>query len=76
MQLQMPIANAESRYIEHRADIYGLRLTGLNEAMAHLFVGFAERDYADPSPPPLLHFWYGSHPTLQERIDFALNYKP
>ncbi len=76
IQFQMPIANAESRYIEHRADIYGLRLTGLNEAMAHLFVGFAERDYADPSPPPLLHFWYGSHPTLQERIDFALSYKP
>ena len=71
--LQEPIANAESRYMEHRADAFGLRVTGLDTATARLMVGFAERDFSDPDPPALLHFWFGSHPTLSERIAFALS---
>lgn len=71
--IQEPIANAESRYMEHRADAFGLRVTGLHTATARLMVGFAERDFADPDPPALLHFWFGSHPTLKERIAFALS---
>jgi STE24 endopeptidase len=70
---QEPIANAESRYMEHRADAFGLRVTGLDTATARLMVGFAERDYSDPDPPALLHFWFGTHPTLKERIAFALS---
>jgi Zn-dependent protease with chaperone function len=69
-----PIGNGLSRYLERRADAYGLRATGLNEATARLMVGFAERDLADPDPPPLLQFWFGTHPTLAERIDFALRF--
>ncbi len=76
LQLQMPLANAESRILEHRADAFGLRLTHLNKPMALLFVGFAERDYADPNPPALLQWWYGTHPTLNSRIRFALSYHP
>ncbi len=76
LQLQMPIANAESRMLEHRADAFGLRLTHLNVPMAQLFVGFAERDYADPDPPAILQWWYGTHPTLDSRIRFALSYHP
>ena len=76
LQFQMPIANAESRYFEHRADAFGLRLTHLNKPMARLFVRFAERDYSDPDPPELIQWWYGSHPTLEERIHFALHYHP
>ena len=72
---QEPIANAESRYMEHRADAFGLRVTGLDSATARLMVGFAERDYSDPDPPALLHFWFGTHPTLKERIAFALSGK-
>lgn len=75
MVIQSPIQAAMSRYMEHRADAFGLRITHLNDAMARLFVGFAERDYSDPDPPRLLQFWYGDHPTLKERIDFALRYK-
>jgi len=71
--IQDPIANAESRYMEHRADAFGLRVTGLDTATARLMVGFAERDFSDPDPPALLHFWFGSHPTLSERIAFALS---
>jgi len=75
LQLQMPAANAESRLLEHRADTYGLRLTHLNAAMADLFVGFAERDYADPDPPALFQWWYGSHPSLSSRIEYARHYR-
>ncbi|MCW3100888.1 MAG: Zn-dependent protease with chaperone function [Chthonomonadaceae bacterium] len=71
--VQEPIANAEARYMEHRADAFGLRITGLNTATARLMVGFAERDFSDPDPPALLHFWFGTHPTLKERIHFALS---
>ena len=70
--LQEPLASAISRYQEHRADAFGLRVTHLNAATARLFVGFAERDYSDPDPPALLQFWFGTHPTLHERIAFAL----
>lgn len=70
---QEPIANLESRYMEHRADAFGLRVTGLHDATARLMVGFAERDFSDPDPPALLHFWFGTHPTLKERIAFALS---
>lgn len=73
MVAQAPIENALSRTLERRADVFGLRVTGLHEATARLFVGFAERDYSDPDPPALLHFWFGSHPTLKSRIVFALN---
>ena len=71
--IQDPVANAESRYMEHRADTFGLRVTGLHTATARLMVGFAERDFSDPDPPALLHFWFGTHPTLKERIAYALS---
>ena len=70
--VQAPVESGISRVMEHRADRFGLRVTGLHRATAQLFVGFAERDYSDPDPPTLLHFWFGTHPTLKERIEFAL----
>ncbi|MCS6775269.1 MAG: M48 family metalloprotease [Chloroherpetonaceae bacterium] len=72
--LQSPLESALSRTLERRADAYGLRLTGLREATARLFVGFAERDYTDPDPPRWLHFWFGTHPPLKERIRFTLTF--
>ncbi len=74
IQAQLPLANALSRYLEHRADRFGLQTTGLNDATARLFVGFAERDYSDPNPPLLLHLWWGTHPTLAERIAYARHF--
>ena len=71
--IQAPVESGISRILEHRADAYGLRLTHLHEATARLMKGFAERDFTDPDPPAFLHFWFGSHPTLHERIVFALD---
>ncbi|GDX40236.1 putative metalloprotease YhfN [Armatimonadota bacterium] len=73
--LQYPVVNLESRYLEHRADTFALRTTHLAEATARLQVGFAERDFADPNPPRLLHLWFGTHPTIHERIEFALSWR-
>ena len=69
--LSEPISSAISRELEHRADVYGLRMTGLGDATARLMVGFAERDLSDPDPPPIFHWWFGTHPTLSERIAYA-----
>lgn len=74
IQAQLPLANALSRYLEHRADRFGLQTTELNDATARLFVGFAERDFSDPNPPLLLHLWWGTHPTLAERIAYARHF--
>lgn len=76
LTLQTPLASALSRYNEHEADRYGLELTGLNNAMAHAFITFVQRDFADPDPPRFLVFWFYTHPPLRERVDFALQYHP
>ncbi len=73
--VQAPIESGISRNLERRADDYGLHLVNEPEATARLMAGFAERDLADPDPPMILQFWYGSHPTLHERITTALEYR-
>jgi len=74
-----PIGNAFSRYQEHEADIYGLKIThGLfpnnRQVAACSFQKLGEKSYDYPSPNPLLVLWSYSHPTIAERIRFALNY--
>ena len=67
-----PLTNGASRYIEHRADAYGLRVTHDGPAMARAFVFFAQHDLDDPYPPPFIKFWTFTHPPLGERIDFVM----
>jgi STE24 endopeptidase len=74
--LGAPIENGISRYYEHQADVFGLDLTHLNEAMASSFVKFAEDSKVNPNPSPFIEFWRYSHPSLTKRIDFVLHYKP
>src|SRR5579884_679923 len=73
--VQDPLSNTLSRTLEHRADAFALRLTGDGDSLARLFVRFAEIDYSDPNPPAILQFWFGTHPTLSQRIAFALHYR-
>jgi STE24 endopeptidase len=68
-----PIINSYSRRIEHEADAYGLELTGNGPAMARLFVALSEQNLSEPDPSKFIEFWYFSHPTLKERIKFALS---
>lgn len=76
-----PIGNAISRQMEHNADIYGLEVThGINansqEAGAHAFQVLGEISLDYPCPSPFLTFWYGSHPSIPDRVLFAHNYDP
>jgi Zn-dependent protease with chaperone function len=68
-----PIINSYSRRIEHEADAYGLELTGNGPAMARLFVALSEQNLSEPDPSKFIEFWYFSHPSLKERIQFALS---
>lgn len=76
-----PIASAFSRHLEHQADIYGLEVThGLfpnnTEVAARAFQALGEKSYDYPYPNPLLVFWSYDHPTIKDRIHFALHYDP
>jgi STE24 endopeptidase len=76
-----PITSAASRHFEHQADQYGLEVThGLTpdsgEVAAQSFQILGEVDLSDPSPNPLDVWLFYSHPTIPDRIRFALTYNP
>jgi Zn-dependent protease with chaperone function len=73
-----PVASAFSRWEEHQADVFGLKmitpLTGNpSQVAAQTFQLLGERSYSVPDPSPLLVFWEYSHPTTAERVRFVLN---
>jgi STE24 endopeptidase len=79
--LGSPVSNAFSRYLEHQADIYGLEVIhgvvpDSAQVAAQSFQVLGEVDLADPDPSPIVEFWLFSHPSIKERIDFALHYDP
>lgn len=76
-----PIFCAISRHYEHQADQFGIELAyGIvpdpNGAEARSLEVLGEEDLADPSPNPLIKLWLYTHPPLDDRIRFALSYKP
>jgi Zn-dependent protease with chaperone function len=79
--LALPVGNTIARQLEHNADIYGLELThGINadsqEAGAHAFQTMGEISLVYPHPNRLLVLWYGSHPSIPDRVRFAHEYDP
>jgi Zn-dependent protease with chaperone function len=79
--LSSPVINAISRHYEHQADQFGLEVAyGVvpdpNSAEARSLQVLGEEDLADPDPSPFIKFWLYSHPPLDERIRFAVSYKP
>jgi STE24 endopeptidase len=76
-----PITSAFSRHIEHQADQYGLEIThGLTpdsaQVAAQAFEVLGNVDLSDPEPSPADVFLFYSHPTISDRIRFALTYDP
>jgi STE24 endopeptidase len=63
-----PVQNAVSRAIEVRADRSALVATDDDEAFRELQRQLALRSLADPTPPWLSQLWFGSHPTVLQRI--------
>lgn len=76
-----PVASAFSRHLEHQADQFGLEVThGLTpdsgQVAAQSFQVLGEVDLSDPDPNPVGVFLFYSHPTIADRIQFALTYDP
>src|SRR5262249_31997842 len=76
-----PIGSAFSRHLEHQADQYGLEVThGLapdsGQVAAQSFQILGEVDLAEPDPNPLEVSLFYYHPTIPDRIQFALTYDP
>ena len=69
--LASPVQNTVSRAIEARADRTALVATGDEEAFVRLQKQLAVRSLADPTPPAWSQFWFGSHPTLLQRVGIA-----
>ena len=66
-----PLQNGISRRIETRADVDALETTQDPESFIALQRALALRSLADPTPPALSQFWFGSHPTVLERVAVA-----
>jgi STE24 endopeptidase len=71
-----PALNLLSRYHERQADIFGLEITQNNRAAATGFVRLQQENLGVPRPNPIVYLWWGSHPSLADRIEFANSYRP
>jgi STE24 endopeptidase len=66
-----PVQNLVSRQIEARADVHALDLTRDPEAFIAMQRRLASTNLGDPDPPAVWHWWFGSHPTVAQRIAMA-----
>ncbi len=66
-----PVQNLVSRQVEARADVAALDLTGDPAAFIAMQRGLATSNLTDPSPPAVWRWYFGSHPTVAERIALA-----
>ena len=76
-----PVGNAFSRHIEHQADVYGQEVIhGLvpnaQAAAVESFCSDAQNWLDNPDPNPFVEFWTYSHPSTEQRAEFAAHYDP
>lgn len=75
MQVTAPVHNVISRAVEARADVAALCVVDDRGAFAAVQVRLASRSLSDLTPPPLAHWWWGSHPTTMERISMVAEWR-
>jgi STE24 endopeptidase len=73
--LASPLQNTISRAIETRADVDALETTHDPASFIALQQELARRSLADPTPYRVTQFWFGSHPTVLQRIALALRFE-
>jgi STE24 endopeptidase len=79
--LSDPISNSISRYVEHRADVYGQEVVhGIvrdpQVTAVHSFQTLGEESLDLPDPNPWMVLWTYSHPPIAARAEFARDYDP
>ena len=79
--LLTPAGNTMSRHYEHQADVYGQEaIHGLVADPPKTAVSgynhLGEAWLEDPNPNPVVEFWLYSHPSVQNRAEFAAHYNP
>jgi STE24 endopeptidase len=68
MLVSSPVQSGISRVIETRADLDALAATEDPDAFVGLHRRLALRSLADPSPPRWSQWFFGTHPTVLDRI--------
>lgn len=76
-----PATNAVSRHFEHQADVFGQEaIHGIvpdpQKTAVAAFDDLGKAWLEDPHPSPFIEFWLYSHPSVEERANFALHYNP
>jgi STE24 endopeptidase len=76
-----PASNAVSRHFEHQADVYGQEaIHGIvpdpQKTAVAAFNALGEAWLEDPNPNPFIEFWTYSHPSVEQRANFAAHYDP
>jgi STE24 endopeptidase len=66
-----PVQNLVSRHVEARADVHALDLTHEPDAFVEMQRRLARTNLCDPDPPAAWQWYFGSHPTLAQRVALA-----
>jgi Zn-dependent protease with chaperone function len=79
--LAEPVGNAFSRHLEHQADVYGQEVIhGLvpdpQAAAVSSFCVDARVWLDNPDPNSFVEFWTYTHPSTEQRAEFAAHYDP
>jgi STE24 endopeptidase len=69
-----PVQNLVSRHIEARADLHALDLTQDPASFVAVQRELGVANLSDPDPPVLWQWFFGSHPTVPQRIAFAADW--
>ncbi len=76
-----PVDNGLSRHFEHQADVFGQEaIHGIvpdpQKTAVAAFNDLGKAWLDDPNPSPFIEFWLYSHPSTQQRAEFAEHYDP
>lgn len=79
--LMEPLANAISRHFEHQADVFGQEaIHGVvpdpQKTAVAAFNALGRIWLEDPHPNAFIEFWFFSHPSTEQRANFAAHYDP
>ena len=69
--ISSPLMNILSRSHERQADIYALQKSSNPPAFLNALKKLAKTNLADESPHPIIEFLFHSHPSINNRIQFA-----